>query len=40
MLGADKFLWMIDRDGTLYRIDQNGASTVLGEKAATVRQQF
>jgi len=34
MLGADKFLWMIDKDGTLYRVDQNGASTVLGEKGS------
>jgi hypothetical protein len=34
MLDADKFLWMIDKDGTLYRADQNGASTVLGEKGS------
>src|SRR5260370_39907183 len=32
MQGADKFLWIIDKEGTLYRVDQNGASTVLGEK--------
>jgi hypothetical protein len=34
MEGADKFLWLIDKEGTLYKVDQNGASTVLGEKGS------
>ena len=34
MQGADKFLWIIDSSGTLYKVDQNGASTVLGERGS------
>ncbi len=34
MVGGAGFLWMIDNTGTLYKVDPNGASTVLGERGS------
>ncbi len=31
---GDKFLWLIDKEGTLYKVDQNGTRTMLGEKGS------
>ena len=31
MEGTDKFLWIIDKSGTLYTVDKSGTKTVIGE---------
>jgi hypothetical protein len=34
MISGSGFLWMLDNSGTMYRVDPNGTSTVVGDRGS------